>query len=98
MLAGFFLSNATSLYSIFRQNGYLEIYDKTSPYLRNCVQVLDDLAVPYKHMNSKETTEKYPIFNLPSHFESIDEKVGGTLMATKCVLAFQVSEKQCHLQ
>ena len=70
----------------------LEIYDNTTDKekLTQSKKVLEDLKVPYKVFDTEEINRRYKPFHFEGDYSAIYESVGGTLMANKCLQAFQV--------
>ncbi|XP_066914495.1 peroxisomal sarcosine oxidase-like isoform X1 [Clytia hemisphaerica] len=82
--------------TLFIQNGMLEVYDNTtdSEKLNLSKKVLNDLNVPYKVLNTEEINRKYKPFHFEGDYSAIFESLGGTLMANKCLQAFQTLYKE----
>lgn len=71
------------------QNGMLQIFsqleDKSNMqmYLDN----FDALNVEYKILSPDQLQERFPLFNIPAGYVAVHEPGGGTVLASKCVLA-----------
>ena len=71
----------------------LEIYENNTQTekLKKCKRVLDELKVPYQTLQVEEINRRFKPFHFNGDgYSAIYEPQGGTLMASKCVLAFQV--------
>jgi len=74
------------------QNGYLEMFKPTQyadvNYKRSC-HVLQSLGQEYYLLSGDQVNRKFPPLNIPTSWRGIYEPGGGTLMASKCVVALQ---------
>ena len=66
---------------IFNEQNYEDLAD----YSKN----LDKLEVPYEILFPKDINERFEPLHFEGNYKGITEKLGGTLMASKCVAAFQ---------
>ena len=74
------------------QNGMIEIFDNKTEKenLTRSKKVLENLKVPYEVLETKEINSRFKPFHFEGDYSAIFESVGGTLMANKCLQAFQV--------
>ena len=56
----------------------------------NAISILEDLKVPYEILSAAQVNLKYKPFKLEESCRAIKEVYGGSLMASKCLAAFQV--------
>ena len=54
------------------------------------VAILEDLEVPYEVLSAAQVNAKYKPFKLKESCKALTEVYGGSLMASKCLAAFQV--------
>ena len=74
-----------------RQNGNVEMYEEYErPKMENAARILRELNVPYKILSSKEVNEKFKPLKVKEGVLTLSEELGGTLMSSKCLEAFQV--------
>jgi len=70
----------------------LEIYknDAQTEKLSQCKRVLEELNVPFQTLQVDDINRRFKPFHFDGDYSAIYEPQGGTLMASKCVGAFQV--------
>ena len=72
----------------------LQIYDKNDhSQIKADRDILDGLHVQYDVLSTSEINKRFKPFHLEDNFTGVYDHTGGTLMASKCLPAVQVSER-----
>jgi len=75
------------------QNGYLEVYDPAQEVdnnqSRQGIETLQSLGEEYQILSGVEINKRFPPLNFPPSWRGIYEPGGGTVLASKCVVALQ---------
>ena len=81
------------------QNGLLQIYGEgEDSKIEADKGILDSLKVQYDVISTSEINKRFKPLNFPTKASGIYDHNGGTLMASKCLAAVQVSLKIIILQ
>ena len=71
------------------QNGMLQICDENSDCVQRTLDVLQAVNADHRCLSPSELRKMMPLFDIPDDCIGIHEPGGGTLLASKCVLALQ---------